>query len=68
MKQIIVSFALLIIVMGIVVWSFNNENGIGDGIDSMATNINSKIDAFDYNELVAPGAGHNQELSNSTAH
>lgn len=67
MKNIVISFVMLIIVLGITVWAFNNENGIGNGIHSMATNINSKIDAFDYNELVAPGVGHNSDLANSTA-
>jgi hypothetical protein len=68
MKQIVISFVLLIIVLGITVWSFNNENGIGNGIHSISTNINSKIDAFDYSELVAPGTGHNNDLSNSSSH
>jgi hypothetical protein len=68
MKDIVISFVLLIIVLGITVWAFNNDNGIGNGVDSIATNINSKIDAFDYSELVAPGTGHNNDLANSTSH
>jgi hypothetical protein len=68
MKQIVISFVLLIIVLGISVWSFNNENGVGNGIHSISTNINGKIDAFDYSGTVQPGAGHNNDLSGSTNH
>jgi hypothetical protein len=68
MKNVVISFVLLIIMLGITVWSFNNENGIGNGIHSISTNINSKIDGFDYSPLVAPGAGHNNDLTDSTSH
>lgn len=68
MKNIVISFVALIIVLGITVWAFNNENGVGNGIHSAASNINKKIDGFDYSELVAPGTGHNTELKNSTTH
>lgn len=69
MKNVVISFVMLIIVLGITVWAFNNENGIGNGIHSLSSNINTKIDSFDYNELVEPGSGlHNNELKNSTNH
>lgn len=68
MKNVVISFVLLIIVLGISVYAYNNDNGIGNGIDSISRNINAKIDGFDYSENVQPGSGHSNDLANSTTH
>lgn len=68
MKDIVISLVALIVLLGITVWAFNNDNGIGNGVHSLSRNINTKVDGFDYSGTVAPGAGQNNALKSSTSY
>lgn len=62
MGKIVVTFVMSIILLGILFWSFNNDEGIGDAIDDGAKTINNKVANFEYVGTKAPGSDHDGEL------
>ncbi|MFD2614724.1 hypothetical protein [Paenibacillus gansuensis] len=56
MDKMAVGIIMVIILVGVCFWIFNNPNGINTGLTNGSTDVQQRITNFDYNGSAAPGA------------
>ncbi|WNC17898.1 hypothetical protein [Brevibacillus brevis] len=67
MQGIVSMIVVCILLLGTTFWIWNNDDGLGDGIDDGARTVSEKVEQFDYSHTTAPGAGHNNEMEDNQA-